>query len=307
MSSPIKLGGHRGLGCTDHSFYHFRDTATPVENTLLSIDMAFKSGASYIETDAVMSKDGIIFALHNVVPEDHFFGYEKPKHFLNDMKFNDIDQYRTGRTGKGRLALFDDVLALCHSHDQKDLPWVINIELKGVQGSGQVYERNNYLEKVAETIKRSAISPSRILWSSFCLENIIRMSQIFPASHFGMLFSEKPQPRAIYLNHADDPHYQYLPFDQASIKLVTQEWRQHAHARSVLGYAHPEITTVTPQMITQCAAYTLGINSWSLFEEWISERGQLYKDIAQQCDEQQVAYTAITDYLNEMTYLSLTP
>jgi glycerophosphoryl diester phosphodiesterase len=304
MSSPIKLGGHRGLGCTDHSFYHFRDRATPVENTLLSIDTAFKAGAAYIETDAVMSKDGIVFALHNIVPEDHFFGAEKPDLFLNEMKFADIDQYRTGLNNKGRLALFSDILSLCHSHDTNALPWIINIELKGVQGSGQPYERNDYLETVADVIRKSKVSSSRILWSSFCLENIIRMSEYFPDSHYGMLFSEKPNPRAIYLNYKENPHYQYLPFDQASIKLVTQEWRQHAHAACHLKYAHPEITTVTSAMIQYCANHGISMNSWALFEQWNAERGQLYKNVAQQCAEQHISYTAITDYLAEMKQLS---
>ena len=89
------IAGHRGFGCTDHNFYQsIRDIQNlPVENTLESIEKAFKAGVKYIETDAVMSKDGVLFALHNVVPTDHFFGVEMPTRKLNELNFKDIAKY----------------------------------------------------------------------------------------------------------------------------------------------------------------------------------------------------------------------
>lgn len=168
MTSSIKLGGHRGRGCTDHEFYQsVRDIPNlPVENTLESIADAFAKGADYIETDAVISGDGVVFSLHNVVPKDHYFGETLPSGLLNTLPFSEIESLSTGRCQNGKITRFSEILACVAKADPKTLPWAMNIEIKGVQGSGQNYEANDYLTKLAETVKNSSLDTTRILWSS---------------------------------------------------------------------------------------------------------------------------------------------
>lgn len=300
--SRLKLGGHRGMGCTDHDFYqNVRNIAElPVENTLESIQAAFGNGADYIETDAVMSGDGVLFTLHNVVPKDHYFGQAIPDQLLNTMNFSDIEKYQTGRHGKGALARFSEMLELVAKADPKTLPWAINIEIKGVQGSGQNYETNNYLEKLAETVRKSSLNPDRILWSSFSLKNMLTLSHQFPNAHFGMLFAEKPEARGIYADHQDDFHYQYLPFETKYVDMVLASWKTHANPDAILGYVHPEIMTITPDKVDAMHKRNLGINCWALFEEFNQNRTGYYRDITRHAAQSDVPFTIITDYLPEM-------
>lgn len=109
----ITIGGHRGFGCTDHAFYQYRPLAElPVENTLASIRQAFDAGAHFVELDAVFTADNQVAVLHNVVPTDHFFTAPIPAKPINQLPWDDIRNYPTGRHGTGSVALLADVLTL---------------------------------------------------------------------------------------------------------------------------------------------------------------------------------------------------
>src|SRR6218665_2753794 len=122
QSKPhLAIGGHRGLGCTDHDFYQkLRDIANlPVENTAESVQAAFVGRADYVEIDAVMSADGVLFTLHNVVVKDHFFGATFPSAPLNTLPFADIATFKTGRHANGRIAPLSEVLSVVAKHSPK--------------------------------------------------------------------------------------------------------------------------------------------------------------------------------------------
>lgn len=304
MKEPkVFVGGHRGMGCTDHDFYQgLRDIAgLPVENSLASIEAAFLAGADYIETDAVMSADGVLFTLHNVVPKDHFFIPGKmPPELLNKMNFADIRLFGTGRGGSGAIDSLAEVLDKIAACDPRTLPWAVNIEIKGVQGSGQPYETNDYLQRLADTVKASALPVERVLFSSFSLQNVVAMSHFLPQAQYGMLFAEKPEARGIYADRADDVRFQYLPFDGAHVASVYDIWEKEAKAGVSLKYLHPEIMTVTPDMISAAAGRSAGINCWAIFEELKDDRKQKYAATLQRCGAQGVQLTIITDYIPEM-------
>lgn len=298
----ISLGGHRGLGCTDHDFYQsLRDIAAlPVENTQDSLMAAFAAGADYVETDAVMSGDGVLFTLHNVVPRDHFFVSRQPDGVLNRLPFDRIASCATGRAGKGRIDTLRAILDSIAQSGMGNTPWRVNIEIKGVQGSGQAYETNDYLQRLAQTLQDSALEAGRVLFSSFCLQNIIAMSHLVPQAHYGMLFAEMPETRSIYLDRTDDAAYQYLPFNAAMIEEVFDRWSKGARAGVRLGYLHPEVMTITPEMLAQAAARGAGINCWALFEALDSKRAGVYLDLVRQCRSLQLPLTIISDYIPEM-------
>lgn len=303
MNKLYTLGGHRGMGCTDHTFYQDkRDIAhLPVENTLDSFEMAFANGADYVELDAVMSRDGVIFTLHNVVPGDHFFADKKPNAMLNEMDFASIQSYNTGRYELGRISSLADTLNTLSKIDPNTLPWVVNIELKGVQGSGQAFETNGFLEAVAKTVQGSPVSPSRILFSSFCFENISRMSHLLPTSHYGMLFNEDNNQTAIYSTHQQNVAYQYLPFNANNITLVNELWEKHASPATCLGYLHPEVDTITEETLIVAKENLQSINCWAYLEPMSQKRAEQYAELKYLCDKHSLHLTIITDYLKELT------
>jgi glycerophosphoryl diester phosphodiesterase len=284
MADDIYIGGHRGMGCTDNEFcLKYRDiTQYPVENTVESITAAFNAGADYVEIDAVMSKDGTLFTLHNVVPQDHFFGAKVPPDLLSKMDFSDILAFRSGRNENGTVSTLEDLLAAVASLDPHTADFCINIEMKGVQGSG--------------------IPPERILFSSFCLENILQMSQLLPDAQYGMLFTDKTVVTPNYTDHQDDMRYQSIPFDPQHIMDIVSVWDREAAPEARLKYLHPEIHSITPETVRVAKGLGLGINSWSIHECQSAEWDKMYQETAKMCDSQ-VPLTVITDYAPQVAKL----
>ena len=297
----IKIGGHRGSGCTDHEFYAFRDIDNiPTENSRESVAMAFANGADYIEFDVVSSADNILFALHNVVPTDHFFTDPIPTEPLNNMSFLDIGRHRVGRKPDTEIATLTNILDCVAQYDPMTINWAVNIEIKGVQGSGQNWDGQRFIDEIADIVKKSFFPESRILWSSFCLENVIRMSHHFPHSHYGLLYTEPKSTGPIYKDHIDDVRFQNMPFEESYVLAANDCWKKDANPATALKYAHPEITTVSEHTIQMAAKYDLGLNSWGLFEKMDENVKKYYGIIQQMAEQHNVPYTAITDYIEEL-------
>lgn len=293
------VGGHRGLGCTDHDFYQSRRAIAdlPVENTAESVKAAFAAGADYVEIDAVMSADGEAFTLHNVVPADHFFG-AAPAGALNTLPFAEILKFKTGRHAHGRIAPLSETLALIAQVSPKALPWDVNIEIKGVQGAGQPLEANDFIKRIASVVQASPVPPARVLFSSFALYNIVAMSHVLPDAQYGMLFGEKAEPSPIYADRREDFTCRYQPYSPAALESVLQAWRDKAAQGAALSYVHPEFVTLTPDSIMMAQAQGLGINSWALFEEMTPARKAAYTRLAEICEAEGVPFTVITDYID---------
>lgn len=303
----IALGGHRGCGCTDHEFFAFRDLANlPVENTRASLARAFQAGADFVEFDAVTSADGVAFVLHNVMPDDHFFGARKPPRLLNKMAWADIQPFKSGRHACGDVAALSDVLRDLKDMPPRATPWTVNIELKGVQGSGQPCDMDALLEAVARAIGDAGVVPARLMFSSFALANIAAMAQRFPDAHYAMLFSPRPEPRSIYADHQDDPAYTYLPFTREAIAQTLNLWAREVGTGARLGYLHAEVATIGPEHLAAAASEGIGINSWGLFERLSDERVALYRRLVAECAAQGIRYSIMTDYLPEMRALFAT-
>lgn len=301
MADKIFIGGHRGMGCTDHAEYAHRDLEKlPVENTVASVAQAFDSGADYVEIDAVMSADDVIFTLHNVVPQDHFFGESIPPKNLNLMRFDEIKSYRTGRTQKGRITPFSEMLDTIAMYDPKTLPWAVNIEIKGIQGSKQPYEKNGFIATLAETVQKSNLLEERVLFSSFSMANILAMSHLMPNARYGMLFGERAETAPIYSDHHEDLRYHYLDFSDSTIDVVLDTWKKEANSRAHLAYVHPETDTITLDLIKSVSRHGLGINAWSLFEKMTADRRARYDRLAENAAAQGVPLTVITDYIEAL-------
>lgn len=298
-AAAFGIGGHRGLGCTDHDFYQsLRPIATlPVENSAESVAAAFDAGADYVEIDAVMSADGVLFTLHNVVPADHFFRGMPPAP-LNTLSFADIARFKTGRMGNGRIAALDEVLAQVAARSPKTLPWDVNIEIKGVQGSSQPIEANDFIPRLATAVSGSAIPVERVLFSSFALQNILSMSRLLPTARYGMLFNDKPDARPIYANRHDDMACQYMPYDALHVQRLMTLWQDGRGTGAELGYFHPEFKTLNSDTVMLAEKYGMGINCWALFEALDAVRHAGYRQIAAACEAEGVPFSVITDYID---------
>lgn len=288
------IGGHRGAGCTDKPFYQHRASHVPPENTLESIKHAFTLGADYVEVDVATSQDGVPICVHNVIPQDHFFGSTTPNKALNKLDYDEIQHYPAGRSGQGQIASLANVIELITKIAPDNPSWNVNLELKGVQGSSQPWEGETFLQSVASVIARGPLRPERILWSSFALKNIILMSHLMPRSKFGFLFSEG-RSSEIYSDHTDDICFRHLPFNLKWASKIISIWTDEAHPSSHLGYLHPEIKSISNEMLLFAKERGLGINSWPHRENLNAERLKIYENLIERCRKLDIPLTIITD------------
>ena len=294
---PLYLGGHRGLGVTDHNIYkNIREVQKkPAENTLASVQAAFLSGADYVEIDAQMSKDKIIFCLHNVNPEDHFFANSKPQQYLNLLDFKEIKKFKIGRNCKDKVAKLSEILKITKKLAPNTLGWKINIEVKGVQGTNQKYENNEFLKRLVLEVKKQKFPLEQTLWSSFCLENLIKISQLSPKSNFGFLFSEQTRAKPIYIDKKNNFKFQYLPFNKRNINKVLKTWRQEAEQKSKLVYLHPELTTVKIEQLGFLKDKNIGLNCWISLEKNSKRFKVKTKRIIKKIKKSKIFFSLITD------------
>ena len=297
----ILIGGHRGAGCTDHHFYDFRDIQNlPVENTLSSIEEAFRLGADYIECDAVSSLDNILFLIHNTIPADHYFGSDIPKDRLNKLTWDEIRQYKSGRLGKGTPPTLKEVLATIEKFAPVTSPFVINIEIKGTQNSRQPRDGDAFFEALTKTVQDSGAPPERILFSSFSMENLIRTARTLPNAKYGLLFDEGAALTSIYTDETESFENSYIPFTRTNIERALSVWNRALKSSVPLSYLNPEIATITDDTLNLAQEKNLGINSWSIFERMDSQRSDLHKSVVKKMTDREISYTVITDYISEM-------
>lgn len=295
----IHKGGHRGLGCTDSAFWtNLKTPGDIVENSLLSIQSAFKQGADYVECDAVITKDEEVLILHSVNPTDHFFK-TIPTDYINRLRFSDFKNSQTGRSAKGIILTLEELLQNMPTLDPQTLPWSLNIEIKGVQGTNQNYEDQRLTKRIAEITTASGYPTERILFSSFALENLLQMAKLLPNSKYGLLFSEEDALKAIYADYQKDFKYQYLPFKAESLSKALQIWKEELKFPN-LSYAHPEITSINDETLNFCLSNGLSINTWALNEILDEERLSLYRKIDSFCTNQNLHISYITDYLDKL-------
>ena len=324
MGNPsVFVVGHRGMGGTDHDLYR-SPRIRFAENTISGIKAAYRLGAAAVEVDVVMSRDGAVFALHSVDPADHFFDPENteilqvqdkerrrrhskrhiPPDFLHKLSFDQIRTYRSGRCQNGEIATLSQVLQTVHQYSPRTGPYCINIEVKGVMGTKHPFETNDFLQNIADVICRHKVSLSRILLSSFCLQNIIKLSCLLPEARYGMLFSDKTHAYPIYANHQDNLKYTYLPGSKRHFARVQDIWQSEANKAARLSCYNLEIKGVSDSIIENIARREIYVNTWAAFERLDTARIDTYKRIIKKCKTSGVPLGIITDYIPDMLPLT---
>lgn len=295
------IGGHRGFGCTDHAHYQtIRNIpALPAENTLESVEMAFNKGAGFVEIDAVPTADGEVVVLHNVVPADHFFG-SQPAGAINTQTLAEIMAHPTGRAQNGAVATLADMLELIARKAPATSPYKVNIELKGSQRSQQAWDGMDFINKVADVVRASPLLPGQVLFSSFALRNIVGMAHILPSAQYGMLFYEKPAPEDIHTSEPGKWDLQALSFNEETVEKVAAHFVAHASAPARLGYLHPELSTISDDMMVKLGQQGWGFNTWMLMDKPEPARFNRYVVIRGLTEQHGFTVGAITDYLPEL-------
>lgn len=264
----IKIGGHRGMGCTDHPFTLKRpqpDTK-PTENTGESVRQAFQKGCDFVEVDVVLTKDNVPICLHNVIPEDHFFN-KIPDKPINLLDYQELLKYQCGRTKKSKISTLEEILETTKTHSKRTNTFDINIKLKGNQSSNQKTTGLTELCKaVSKAINNSKIETQRILISSFCLEMLLTMVKEISNCDYGFLFAEENGSKPLFSDYQKDFGYQSINFTIENINKIEKYCNLSNVDFSIIRYLHPEINSVNSEILDYILKQNKGLNLWTLYE-----------------------------------------
>ena len=168
MYSPPKLIGHRGV-----------KNLSP-ENTLNSIELAYKLGLKWIEIDVKISKDSVPILLHDDTLERTTNGVGLPIDFNYDyLKKLDAGfsfyNYFSGIC----IPTLKQVLSFCQKNEMG-----LNIEIKPNLG----FEKNN-VEAIAKLLSNYNFN-TQYYFSSFDWSSVVLMKKFLPNAYYGLLIDE---------------------------------------------------------------------------------------------------------------------
>jgi glycerophosphoryl diester phosphodiesterase len=303
----IRLGGHRGSGCTDSPFARSASLRSrsrknkPPENTLDSIAKAFEHGADFVEVDVLRTLDDVLVVTHSNDLREHVQSYPPTARFIGELRLEEVRQLRTGLRGRsGTIPTLAEVLDLVAEwRARRALPdFVLNIEIKDVKGTRApkaVPGRPSVVELLARQVPTHPALPlDAIVFSSFALSDLVELARLLPAARLGMLFDlDEEAGKPVY---EADPQLtdRYLPFTPANLDMVR---RQLAEARGRLEFVHPEIDSLTP--VAMNAASQLGVNCWVMRERVPVRRRQSLIRAVRLAREHHLRLGVITDFVPE--------
>ncbi len=288
------LGGHRGLGTTDN--LHARSLAIsqnkPAENTLESIRNALDIGADFIEIDVIKTKDDKLVVTHSNALNDHVFTEDKLG-FLGDYKLADLQKLRVGPHGDGNIPLLSEVVSLMAEYRAVKKPDLfLNIEIKDVKGTE--YHKFKYGEKRLLDLLADETRKIKdwVVFSSFAIVDLIEMEKLINDAKLALLFDfPEMKERFIYANPSEDDS-KYMQFTPENIKEVTSKVK--------LSYFHPEIRSITEEIVKLSCDLGIKINSWALFEMPPTKDSAEVANFVKLSQKYNMKNGIITDFVKEM-------
>lgn len=277
----IRVGGHRGSGCTDNNAAVPYAGLKPAENTIPSIKKAIEDGATYIEVDAVQTRDDEVAITHSNNLSLHIFGEEAPG-YVSDYTLEELKNLRVGPNRDGVIPSLEEVLEVC-----KDV--ILNVEIKDVKGTSDKKFKPGkplLLELLADKL---ANHRGRLVLSSFSLWDIEKAAELMPDIPRGMLF-EGRRGRKIY-QEKEDPS-RHLDFTLKTLQMVVDSVE--------VQYIHPCLGHTPPEVLKQCKQLGLPVNAWSLFEAPPEENPVPIEECARVCLDSDTPLTIMTDFVPEM-------
>lgn len=128
------------------------------------------------------------------------------------------------------------------------------------------------------------------------------MSHVLPQAQYAHIFYELNHTDPMYADQHTDPNLIYLPFTEKYVRYIHDMWLQQAHKDAKMLFAHPEVLTVTPAMITLMSEIGWGLNVWDYRRAFDDKLVQDYRGLYTLCQTRNVPITFITDYIPEMKH-----
>ena len=277
----IHVGGHRRSGCTDNNQAEPYAHHKPAENTIPSIKKAIQDGATYIEVDAVQTKDDEVAITHSNNLSLHIFGEENPG-LVSDYTLKELKNLRVGPNQDGVIPSLEEVIEVC-----KDV--ILNVEIKDVKGTSDKKFKPGkplLLELLADKL---ADYQGKLILSSFSLWDIQKAAELMPDTPRGMLF-EGRRGRKIY-QEKEDPS-RHLDFTLETLQMVVDSVE--------VPYIHPCLGYTPPDVLKRCKELGLLLNAWSLFELPPEENPKPIEKCVRVCLDSDTPLTIMTDFIPEM-------
>ena len=223
------------------NFAHRGASAVCPENTMAAFRKALELGATGIETDVQMTKDGKLILIHDETVQRTTNGQGLVKDFtLEEIQQLDAGSWFNEQFREERLPSLEELLELV-----KEQGIIVNIELKN--GAIQYPELE---EKVIACIQRYGME-DRVVISSFNHYSLVKCKSIAPEIRTGILYMEGLYKAWEYGRTvgADALHaYKYA---------VLPEWVEEAKAIGII--YHPFTVNDPEEMKRLIAAQVAGI------------------------------------------------
>ncbi|KFE63068.1 glycerophosphodiester phosphodiesterase [Hyalangium minutum] len=303
----IRLGGHRGSGCTDSAFARAASPRSrargskPPENTLESIAQAFEHGADFVEIDVLRTLDDALVVTHSNALREHVLVAPPSARFMGELRLEEVRQLRTGLRGRqSAIPTLTEVMDLIAEwRARRGLgDFVLNIEIKDVKGTRapkQAPGRPSLVELLAKQVPaHSRLSLEAIVFSSFAVSDLVELARLLPAARLGMLFDLDREAGGLVYEADPQLSDRYLPFTPAEIENVR---KQIAEVGGRLEFLHPEIDTLTSAAMK--AASPLGVNCWVMRERVPVRRRHSLRQALRLARTHQLRLGVITDFVPE--------
>ena len=283
----IRLGGHRGSGCTDSPHAEPYGRFKPPENTLPSIAQAIRTGADFIEIDVVQTKDNKLAVTHSNALSQHVapqVGMKTDMGFVSEYTLADLKKIPVGMHQKGEMPELCEVFDVCKNV-------VLNIEIKDAKGTHDEKFKPGkplLLELLAEVL---TAYKGEVLLSSFSMWDILKAKELMPKANVAMLFAGlNEDERPIYQSREDASRY--LQFTPENIQKVAS----CVQLKSV----NPCMGCLTKEAVKTCETLGLEVAVWSMDERPPQENPSPVKACVQLCQKFNRPLTIITDFIPEM-------
>lgn len=207
MKKPLPaLIGHRGL------------PLLAPENTAASVRCAAEHLIRWIEVDVTMAGDGSLVMMHDLT----LSRFGEPDRALSTLSRADLQQVDAGHWFSEAFAgepllFFPDFLRLAD-----DLHLNINLELK----INPALNRREQVEAVVRVLNNQPLQNSRLLVSSFDLEALRMLRQLWRDVEIGVLFEDLPKDVTAAVSDIQPAtiHCDQSRLSEAQANAVTLTW-----------------------------------------------------------------------------------
>ncbi len=249
----VLIAGHRGFGATDDDFSSAiaRVKVKPPENTIPSIQAAIDAGVGMVEVDVMLTKDDQIVVCHSNKLDDHVF-VTKKNGFIQDLTYDEIKQFKTGRHQQGTIPLLKDVFDVLLKNDV-----VLNIELKDVKGTDRK-KRHTHVSSLVKAVLEEITAHfdhKRVIYSSFSEQDFRDLKEPYGDSQRAIAFKAPNGNESRIYPHDDSDPSCYLQCTEDNITRLYEEYK--------IAYIHPELSSVTPEAMSMIKEHGIGVNAWS--------------------------------------------